>query len=407
MKISVVIPAFNREATIERALQSVYSQTILPHEVIVVDDCSTDNTVCVVRRLQKQKNNLKLFILEKNCGSQKARNFGIRNATGEWIAFLDSDDEWLPKKTEIQVKALEDNPSCSAVFSDAYYRKDGVDVYHKCGDRNKRIYHTNDFLFGIEALFQSIIVRKRVLEDIGYLDPLVPAYQEWDARICISKCTPFLYVPRPSFIYHFDQESGFRTSQKRIEGFKYIVMKHKELYMSMPGGDYFFCDGMYRLYKSVHSFRQYFYRARLVVIGFSNGNPYGKKEIVRLNDQQVKMKEFYDLLNRWLSIKQSGGGLHTYFNNHGYSTIAVYGMKELGQRLVDELKDTEITVKYGIDQNPGINDNRIRICKPNDELEKVDVIVVTAIHYFEQIAISLRDNTDCPIVSLENVVYEL
>jgi glycosyltransferase involved in cell wall biosynthesis len=105
-RVSVIIPYFNSQDTIIRALNSVNSQTLLPHEVIIVNDFSDDNeTKKILQNLVQNNWNFKLIIihLTKNMGPGNARNIGWNNATGEYIAFLDSDDSWHPLKLEIKI----------------------------------------------------------------------------------------------------------------------------------------------------------------------------------------------------------------------------------------------------------------------------------------------------------------
>ncbi len=104
--ISVVIPAYNRADLLPRTIESVAKQTFLPHEVIIIDDKSPDNTCEICKNLKKKyENRLKIiyFQHEENKGEGGARNTGIKLATGEYIAFLDSDDEWMPEKLERQM----------------------------------------------------------------------------------------------------------------------------------------------------------------------------------------------------------------------------------------------------------------------------------------------------------------
>ena len=105
IKISVIIPTFNKVDYIARCLKSIIKQSYKVNEIIIVDDCSTDNTVKVL----KQFNYASLKIIQNpiNLGAQKSRNIGIKSAVNEWIAFLDSDDTWLPKKIEKQVQLIE------------------------------------------------------------------------------------------------------------------------------------------------------------------------------------------------------------------------------------------------------------------------------------------------------------
>ena len=103
--ISVIIPSYNRNKLLKRALDSVLAQTRPADEIIVVDDGSSDGTDIML----KQQFPLVNYLRTENRGVSAARNVGIQHARGDWIALLDSDDEWLPKKIEIQLLAIKQN----------------------------------------------------------------------------------------------------------------------------------------------------------------------------------------------------------------------------------------------------------------------------------------------------------
>ncbi|MFT5660615.1 MAG: glycosyltransferase involved in cell wall biosynthesis [Sulfurimonas sp.] len=123
MNISVVIPTYNRYEFLKRALESVFSQTYLPKEVIIVDDGSTDNT----SDIQKNFPNI-IYIYQKNRGVSSARNVGIKNAKFEWITFLDSDDTWDERKLEKQRVFHQDNPSVLMSYTDEKWIRNDVEV---------------------------------------------------------------------------------------------------------------------------------------------------------------------------------------------------------------------------------------------------------------------------------------
>ena len=114
MRISVVIPTYNRLAYLQQALESVLSQTRMPDEIIVVDDGSTDHT----KREIGSRGDL-LYVRQENLGAAAARNRGIREAKGDWVAFLDSDDLWHPTKLEIQEKAWSRAPAHQLILCDS------------------------------------------------------------------------------------------------------------------------------------------------------------------------------------------------------------------------------------------------------------------------------------------------
>lgn len=111
--VSVVIPCFNSASTLERALNSVVAQTLPPHEVIVVDDASTDDVRSVVDRVRASKPlfDLRLVRRESNHGPSAARNHGWSLATSTYVAFLDADDEWFPSKLEMQFNVMQSRPT--------------------------------------------------------------------------------------------------------------------------------------------------------------------------------------------------------------------------------------------------------------------------------------------------------
>lgn len=131
------------------------------------------------------------------------------------------------------------------------------------------------------------------------------------------------------------------------------------------------------------------------------------KKIKKMNETGSKVHELYMAFDQWLQIRQEGKTLVEYFTKNGYKTVAVYGMKELGERLVDELKGSEVTVSYAIDKNADSIYADVDVVTPDEELAEVDVIAVTAITYFDEIEEMLCEKVDCPIVSLEDILYEV
>ena len=124
-------------------------------------------------------------------------------------------------------------------------------------------------------------------------------------------------------------------------------------------------------------------------------------------DKANKFKTYYNTLNRWLELKQKGVSLDKWFQKNGYKNAAVYGMGELGNRLYEELKDTEIRVEYAIDKNAYGVSLDIPVYQKEDELPDVDVIVISAVFAFSEISGELEKKCTCPIVSLEDIVFEL
>lgn len=113
------------------------------------------------------------------------------------------------------------------------------------------------------------------------------------------------------------------------------------------------------------------------------------------------------MMNQWVKVKQEGKNLSSYFEKNGYKKIAVYGMSYAGETLVDELADTGIEVAYGIDKRADSLYADVDIVSMEDSLEKVDAVVVTAITYYDEVEEKLSEKLDCPIISLEDILYEI
>lgn len=124
-------------------------------------------------------------------------------------------------------------------------------------------------------------------------------------------------------------------------------------------------------------------------------------------DFSKKHLELFLLMNQWVKLKQEGKNLASYFENHGYYKIAIYGMSYVGETLAEELDGTTIKIEYGIDQKVDSIYAEFDILSPESKLKNVDVIVVTAIKFFDDIKEKLKQKVSCPIISLEDILYEM
>lgn len=146
------------------------------------------------------------------------------------------------------------------------------------------------------------------------------------------------------------------------------------------------------------------------VLGLISGIAIGYSRVrVSSSEREMKNKmyKYYVTLNNWLEKKQNNINLSSYFQNMGYKSVAIYGMKEVGERLYNELKDTEIEVKYVIDQNADSIYADVDIYSPDDKLPEVDIIVVTATYYYNSILSNMKGKVSCPIISLDDVINSI
>ena len=127
------------------------------------------------------------------------------------------------------------------------------------------------------------------------------------------------------------------------------------------------------------------------------------EEIQTLSDKHLVL---FKMMNQWVRVKQDGKNLSSYFEQHGYNKIAVYGMSYAGETLVNEVRGSDIEIAYGIDRKEEVF-SYIDVITMEGSLPEVDAVVVTAITFFDEIEESLKRNVTCPIISLEDILYEV
>ncbi|MEF9997862.1 MAG: hypothetical protein RR717_02185 [Lachnospiraceae bacterium] len=141
--------------------------------------------------------------------------------------------------------------------------------------------------------------------------------------------------------------------------------------------------------------------------GYFAGGMLNKGAVERASSELEKFKDYFLFMNQWLMLRNDGQSLKEYFEHHGYKKIAIYGFAEMGNRLYEELEDTDIEVLYAIDQNADTMYADIQVVTLEQELKKVDAVVITALRSFDAIADQIRPRLNCDLISLEEVVYEL
>lgn len=144
-----------------------------------------------------------------------------------------------------------------------------------------------------------------------------------------------------------------------------------------------------------------------VVFGAGAVGKMTSESVVRAKSMSEKHLALFLMMNQWVKVKQEGKNLADYFERNGYRKIAVYGMSYAGETLIEELKNSKVEVVYGIDQRADSIYADVNIVSVEGELELVDAVVVTAITFFDEIEEKLSEKVNCPIISLEDILYEV
>jgi glycosyltransferase involved in cell wall biosynthesis len=214
--VSVVIPTFDRARVLPRALDSVMAQTRPPTEVIVVDDGSTDGTAeLVADRFPTAR-----LIRQENRGVSAARNRGIEAAESEWIALLDSDDEWCSEKLEKQLDALRAEPESLVCHTDEIWIRRGRRVNPRQIHAKHGGWIFRQCLPRCAISPSSIVIHRRVFEEVGLFDEQLPACEDYDLWLRICCGHPVLLVDEPLVVKHGGHDDQLSTQIWGLDRFR-------------------------------------------------------------------------------------------------------------------------------------------------------------------------------------------
>lgn len=222
--ISVIIPTYNREKTLKKSIMSVLNQTYKNIEVIIIDDNSTDNTLDIIKSIDDKR--LKYIKHETNLGANKARNTGILHSIGDYIAFQDSDDEWMANKLEIQKNKLEES-GADLVFCSFYrFNKNKCEIIPNKKIDNKRI--KKDILYENFISTQTILGKRKCFDDEKF-DELLPRFQDWDLMIRISRKYKIKFINQPLVNVYLQNDSISKDSDKAIKAMLIMMNKYHNI----------------------------------------------------------------------------------------------------------------------------------------------------------------------------------
>lgn len=224
--VSVIIPTYNRAHLVDRAIQSVLNQTYQDFELIVVDDGSTDSTEEVVRSIKDPR--IRYTRHNQNRGGSAARNSGIKMARGKYIAFQDSDDEWLPEKLDKQMRVFENAPAEVGVVYTGFWRIEGEKKTYIPSDKITRKEGNihGQLLKGNFVTTQATVVKRECFKKAGMFDEHLPRLQDWELFIRISKYYDFKCIDEPLVTSYFTPASISANQNALIEAQKLILEKH-------------------------------------------------------------------------------------------------------------------------------------------------------------------------------------
>jgi glycosyltransferase involved in cell wall biosynthesis len=230
--VSVIIPVWNGAVFLPEALRSLQAQTYAHFEAVIVDDGSTDNTAAVARRFCETDSRF-IFVQQAHAGVSAARNAAIARSRGEYVAFLDADDVWSPKKLTRQLEVFAEDPRVNAVFTN-FYMWDGqrdLHIWYRPekplpeGDVAARLV----FNIGLvcAASMSVAVLRRELFDKAGFFDPELTIGEDWDLFLRMAECGLWVRVTREP-LARYRRWSGNVTNQKlkTIEGNVRVLQKN-------------------------------------------------------------------------------------------------------------------------------------------------------------------------------------
>ena len=219
--IDVIIPTYNRRLTLRRAIDSVLTQSLKPAEIIIVDDGSTDGTQEFISINYPDIT----YIKSRNMGVSAARNLGIRHSQSDWLAFLDSDDEWLPKKLEKQSAAISNQNEFKLVHCDEIWFRNGTRVNSKVKHQKfgGNIFEKCLALCVISP--SAAIIHRALFNELGLFNENLPACEDYDLWLRICALYPVLYVDVPLLIKHGGHEDQLSRKHWGMDRFRVEALR--------------------------------------------------------------------------------------------------------------------------------------------------------------------------------------
>lgn len=236
--ISVVLPVYNRQDLVRRAIDSVLAQTMTDFELLVIDDCSTDATAAVVEEYCSDPR-VRLQCNTTNLGPAGARNRGIELARGRYIAFQDSDDRWFPEKLARQIEMLDRNPGVQACYCGALYYAQGQCYYipsegtldaesMASGDLSDAVLNSNPITP------QALLVERTVFDEVGGFDTTLRINEDWELAIRMAQKARFAFLPEPLVVIYRTTNSVSSDLVANIAVRKWLLTEYAALFEKHP-----------------------------------------------------------------------------------------------------------------------------------------------------------------------------
>lgn len=367
LKVTVITVCYNEKNRLKQTLQSVCSQTYPYIEYLIIDGASTDGTVDMLKEYSAERDIL--FYSGKDSGIYHAMNRGISRASGDYIYFLNAGDRFYNETV------VEDVVS---------FIKD-----------TKTIYYGNVCMVYADGL-------KQVRDFSGFDGRLTQ-----ELRNGCMPCHQAIFSPKDALVNHY-----FREMYRIRADFEWLLYSAENGYESKSIPVIISCYDSNGTSSRLKNYKLFLQEEREII------RVYGKKSAednisdIRKTESGLREKSWkyeclFSLMSCWLALRQKNVSVAGYFQEKNYKHVAIYGMGHMGLRLQDELGDNGIRIDYAIDRNKDNLYQGVKFVSPDEELYETDAVVVTAVDSFYEIEKILKGKLNCPILSLEDIIYDV
>lgn len=460
--ISVIIPVYNTEKYLEETIQSIINQTLdfeQNIQLILVDDYSNDGSGEICKKYKfLYPENVEYICFAENRGVSAARNAGMKLAVGKYINFLDSDDLWSLNAYKRAVSFLEENEkeidlvSADIESFDAYYEQHVLNQNRS----SDVIVDLNKQYTCIRSNGPTCIIKREIANQYSFNEQQTCWEDTVFANQIILRRQRYGMLSSDVKYYYCRRREKSSASQSYGRNKAYYLQELSMLFEGIyqeslkqcgcfsPMAQYLIayalgCRFMDSAQVLIDSEKREYETIFLDILKqiedkyllkLCNVDGMTRKAMVACKygiDMRSEIRWFreieaqnkwiqqrfdrtgmnYNVLKEWFKLNKQGKTLVGYFESNAYKNIAVYGMTELGQFLVSELSLSSVYVKYGIDRRAEELNAEVPILTMEDELPMVDVVVVSAVFYFDEIASELQNKIECPVISLEDVLYSM
>lgn len=406
--VSVIIPTYNRGYILDSALTSLCNQTFQDFEVVVVDDGSTDDTESIVKSYDKLQ--IVYIKCEENRGGNHARNIGISRAEGKYFAFLDSDNEWLPDNLAIKVKLLQETEEQVGFVFGSFYviREEKQEIFLpteiETQEKLKRKMLTTNVVDTNTAL-----VKRECFEKVGLFDEKLKRLQDWDmfGRILFDGNYEAVFCKEPLVVNKIQTDSISMNNTILFEAWSRMLSKRWKDYRKE-----YEADGIFDVYLFTldGTERVPFYERIRMLLAFDidkeDWDSFWNRKVKRIKQMEISDRN-WSTCKRWILLEEKNRNVAEWFQKYNVSNIGIYGLGYLGKHLLHELERSDRHIVFIIDKNEKISHKDIPVFHSVNQLPEVEMIVVTAVTYYEEIERELKQATLAQIVSLDTILADL